>query len=200
MESATPCRSAAASVTLYTVGHSTRTWEELVDLLHSFDIRCVWDVRRYPGSRRFPQFERAHMETALPREEIAYQWAEALGGRRRSTAGASSPNQGLESPGLRAYADHMATDLFRQAVQRLVARAAATCSSVLCAERLYWKCHRRLLSDYLTSLGVHVVHLVEAGRCVEHVLTPGVVLQPGGGVLYLCRSRGGGPHAGGLFG
>jgi len=167
------------------VGHSTRPWDVLVGILKEYALQAVVDIRRYPSSRRFPHFNRGDMERALPALGMEYHWFEALGGRRNPCSkGFSSPNAGLRSPGFRAYADYMCTEEFRQAVKGLFDLCAHRTCVLLCAERLYWKCHRRILSDYLTSLGIDILHIDGLGVCQRHVVTPGAVLQTGGGVLY----------------
>jgi uncharacterized protein (DUF488 family) len=171
--------------TIYTIGHSTRPWDIFVDVLREYAIQAVVDIRRYPGSKRFPHFNRGEMECSLPRLGIEYHWFEALGGRRTiSSKGPTSPNQGLRTLGFRAYADYMGTEDFRSAVTQLLALCTQRTCALLCAERLYWKCHRRLASDYLTSLGIDVFHVEEQRICRKHMITPGAVLQDEGGVLY----------------
>jgi uncharacterized protein (DUF488 family) len=172
------------SLRLFTVGHSNRSFEDFLSLLREFGIQVVVDIRRYPGSRKFPHFNRAVLCNLLKAEDIEYLWLEALGGRRHTGTNDKSPNAGLKSPGFRNYADHMTTDGFREAVRELVSVAVKLPTAVMCAEKLYWKCHRRLLSDHLVAQGVEVVHIVESGRIFAHKLTAGAVVTANGGVCY----------------
>ena len=170
-------------IAIYTIGHSTREWPKFVFLLKENGILLVVDVRRYPHSQRFPQFNREQLELNLATEGISYVWMEAMGGWRRKILRADSPNEGLHSVGLRNYADHMLTAEFEVAVQQLLSAAAQKAAAILCAERLYWKCHRRLLCDYLVSRGVQVLHIEDENKISRHRLTSGAVLTPGG-VVY----------------
>lgn len=174
---------------LFTLGHSNRPFEDFLSLLRGVDIRVVADIRRYPSSRKFPHFNREVLRKLLKAEDIEYLWLEALGGRRHTGKNDKSPNAGLESPGLRNYADHMAADEFRVAVQKLLSVAGSATgaklpTAVMCAEKFYWKCHRRLLSDHLVAQGVEVLHIIEPGRVSAHKLTPGAVVTTNGGVCY----------------
>ncbi len=161
---------------VFTIGHSNLSFEQFISLLKEFEIHLVADIRRYPSSRKFPHFNRLTLSEKLKAENIDYLWLEALGGRRHTTAGNKSLNMGLKSLGFRNYADYMATDEFRKAVQRLLSAAARSRTSVMCAEKLYWKCHRRLLSDYLTAQGIEVVHILDPGKTSIHSLTPEAVV------------------------
>ena len=115
---------------------------------------------------------------------MQYVWIEALGGLRHTGTDEESPNVGLKSPAFRNYADHMMTEEFRGAVQGLVALAANEPTAIMCAERFFWKCHRRLLSDFLVAQGVAVEHIVEAGNLRPHKLTSGAIVTEEGGVIY----------------
>ena len=168
---------------LYTIGHSNLPIESFVSLLKEFGIDLVADIRRYPSSRKFPHFNRPALFESLASEGIDYLWLEALGGRRHGGKNEKSPNVGLTSPGFRHYADYMATNEFRSAVQKLLSAAAKLRTTIMCAERLYWKCHRRILSDYLVSKGVEVVHIIGPGEALNHTLSPYAVVVENG-VLY----------------
>jgi len=172
------------SLKVFTVGHSNRSSEEFLSLLKEFEICVVADIRRYPSSRKFPHFNREVLLKLLSKQNMGYIWLEALGGRRHAGKNDKSPNAGLESLGFRNYADHMSTDEFRSAVKELLSTAATSRTAVMCAEKLYWKCHRRLLSDYLTAQGVEVKHIVEAGKLQPHRLTPGAVITADAAVIY----------------
>lgn len=156
---------------IFTVGHGNRTLAELLHLLQCAGTGTLVDVRRFPGSRRHPHFARASLETALPAVGIAYLWAgEHLGGRRRPLP--DSPHSAVRNDSFRAYADHMGTPLFQEAVEALRGLAEKQVVTVMCAERLPWRCHRYFLADALLLAGVRVLHLVEAETPREHRLSP----------------------------
>jgi uncharacterized protein (DUF488 family) len=163
---------------IFTIGHSTRSSEQFISLLKEFGVKTLVDIRRYPASRRFPHFNGPALRELLKGEDIEYLWLEDLGGRRYKPANEPSPNAGLKTLGFRNYADYMATNEFRAAVQELLSAAGMSQTAVMCAEKLYWRCHRRLLSDYLTAHGVAVEHIVEAGNAQPHRLTAGAVITP----------------------
>ena len=168
---------------IFTIGHSNLPFEHFVSLLREFEIRLVADIRRYPSSRKFPHFNQPALNELLKAKNIDYLWLEALGGRRHAPASDKSLNAGLRSPGFRSYADYMATAEFRNGVRELLSVAARSRTAIMCAEKLYWKCHRRLLSDYLTAQGVQVIHIIEQGKTSEHTLTPDAVITETG-VIY----------------
>jgi len=156
---------------LLTVGHGTLPGEAFVGLLRHAGVALVVDVRRYPGSRRHPQYGRDAFAAALAEAGIAYQWEEALGGRR--PVAADSPNVALRNAGFRGYADHMATVEFREALDRVLTDASQ-CMAILCAESLWWRCHRRLIADAAQLLrGAEVRHLGHDGRLTPHTVTEG---------------------------
>ncbi len=156
-----------------TVGHGALTAEAFAAVVAGASIELVVDVRSYPGSRRHPQFGRSRMEAWLPGAGVGYEWLPALGGRRRPLDG--SPNTALRHAGFRGYADHMATPEFGEALDGLVGRAAERRTAVMCAEALWWQCHRRLLADALVLLrGIEVRHVFHDGRTEPHRLTEGV--------------------------
>jgi uncharacterized protein (DUF488 family) len=158
---------------LLTVGHGTLEGAGLIALLGDAGLAQVVDVRRFPGSRRHPQFGRDALAKALEGAGIGYRWDEALGGRRSVVPG--SPNVALRNAAFRGYADHMATEEFRAALARLIAQGAQLPTTVLCAESLWWRCHRRLLADAAVLLhGAEVFHLGHDGRLTVHVPTDGV--------------------------
>jgi uncharacterized protein (DUF488 family) len=169
---------------IFTVGHSNLSFEQFVLLLREFGVCLVADVRRYPSSRKFPHFNRKVLCKLLAVENIGYLWLEALGGRRHTGKNHKSPNIGLKSLGFRNYADHMATDEFRTAVQKLLSMATTTRTAIMCAEKFYWKCHRRFLGDYLVAQGIEVVHIVGPSKLSAHKLKPHAVITGGRGVLY----------------
>jgi uncharacterized protein (DUF488 family) len=162
-----------AEVELLTVGHGTLPADDLATLVVGHGVALVVDVRSYPGSRRHPQFGRTELGAWLPEAGVAYRWEPRLGGRRPVRA--DSVNVALRNAAFRGYADHMTTPEFRQALDDVLADAAARPTAVMCSESLWWRCHRRLLSDAATLVGgAAVAHLMHDGRMVPHPLTDGV--------------------------
>lgn len=166
---------------LYTVGHSTRSAEELRALLLEADIRTLADVRRFPASRRNPQHERTALEHSLAEADIRYVWlGESLGGRRgRVMPAEESPNRAWKVAGFRNYADAMETAQLQAGAAELGALAREAPTAVLCAERFWWRCHRRLLADLFTVRGFRVVHLVDPGKTQEHELAEFAKVEDG---------------------
>jgi uncharacterized protein (DUF488 family) len=161
-----------STTTLFTLGHGTADAQTFTDRLRAASVERVVDVRRFPGSRRWPWFGAAQMALWLPEHGIAYVPATDLGGRREPLAG--SPNVVLRERGFRGYADYMATEPFRNALARLLGEAAESPTAIVCSETLWWRCHRRLISDAAVLLGgAAVVHLIGETRQV-HRLTEGV--------------------------
>lgn len=155
--------------TLWTVGHSTRSLDEFLDLLAAHEIELVADVRRFPGSRRLPHFAREPLAAALESRGIAYEWIPELGGRRRPDP--DSPNVGWRHPAFRAYADHVATEEFARGLFALLMAAEGVRTAVMCSELLWWRCHRRLIADVVLSLGIPVLHIRDEGPAEPHRLT-----------------------------
>jgi uncharacterized protein (DUF488 family) len=158
-----------ASLEVFTIGHSTRSSEELLRLLKAHGVEQVVDVRSIPRSRRHPQFEKEALAAALDAEGVAYTHLKELGGFRRARP--DSPNAGLRHPSFRGYADHMLTGEFAAGLERLLELASSRTTAVLCAEGDPMRCHRRLLSDSLVARGVRVRHITSARRAYEHTLT-----------------------------
>lgn len=157
--------------TVRTVGHGTSDADELGELLRGAGVTELVDVRRYPGSRRHPQFSSEAMATWLSEHGIGYRHLESLGGRRKLAP--DSPNIGLRNEQFRAYADHMATEEFAAGVEDLLRDAGDQSVAVLCAESVWWRCHRRLLADHLVLVNdVVVEHLFHDGRLTRHEPTP----------------------------
>lgn len=169
---------------LFSVGHSNRPIEDFLFLLKAHGIKLLADIRRYPGSRKFPHFNQGNLGRHLAAESIQYVWFEKLGGFRNFTLNENSPNNGLESPAFRNYADYMMTDEFGLAAQELLSFCERGVTCMMCAEKFFWKCHRRLLSDYLTVQGVLVEHIIEANSLENHTLTPGIIISERGQVVY----------------
>jgi uncharacterized protein (DUF488 family) len=156
--------------TLYTVGHSNRTWEDFVALLRAHGVQQIADVRRFPGSRRLPQFNDAHLARHLPEAGIAYLPFPDLGGRRRPSD--DSPNTGWRNDGFRGYADYMQTSTFADALSALAAQAAQTPTAVMCAEAVPWRCHRSLIADGMLVRGWQVLDIMSPTSAKPHKLTP----------------------------
>ena len=155
--------------TVWTVGHSTRPLEEFLGLLGTHRVELVVDVRRFPGSRRLPHYGGAAIAAALEAQAVAYYWLPALGGRRRPDP--ASPNLGWRHPAFRAYADHVATEEFAEGLFELLMLAQGLRTAVMCAEALWWRCHRRIIADVLVALGVPVVHIRDAIAAESHNLS-----------------------------
>jgi uncharacterized protein (DUF488 family) len=168
--------------TVWTVGHSTRPLDEFLELLAAHGIELVVDVRRFPGSRRLPHYGEAALAAALDSRRVAYCWLPALGGRRRPgrrRPDPASPNLGWRHPAFRAYADHVATEAFAEGLFELLMLAQGCHTALMCAEVLWWRCHRRILADVLASLGVPVVHIRSALAAEPHRLSPPAALVDG---------------------
>lgn len=158
------------NVTVYSVGHSNRSMEQLLSLLHGAGLRLLVDIRSQPGSTRHPQFESEALRAELEEAGLQYHWAgRSLGGLR--TPHADSPHTALREDSLRGFADHMASDNFKKGAAQLINLASRSPTVMLCAERLPENCHRQLLSDYLLLQGVTVVHLLDPGMSREHQLS-----------------------------
>lgn len=153
---------------LFTVGHSTHEIDDFIALLRGRSIAAIADVRRFPGSRRNPQFGQERLAESLADEGIAYEWFEDLGGRRNVVPG--SPNGAWEVAAFQGYADHMATPEFHEALSDLLAGAATTPTTVMCSEAVPWRCHRSLIADAALARGARVLHIMDAG-VRPHVLT-----------------------------
>lgn len=144
----------------YTIGHSTRSRDELIAALQAHEITALADIRAFPMSRHVPQFNRDELAAALPQQGIAYQWIEKLGGRRkRVLPKGGSPNTALRSDSFRNYADYMLTPDFADGVGELLGLAKTHRVAYMCAERVYFRCHRMLVSDWLTAHGHDVFHI-----------------------------------------
>jgi uncharacterized protein (DUF488 family) len=154
---------------VWTIGHSTRPIDDFLQVLAAYDIELVADVRRFPGSRRVPQFAVAALESSLEERGIAYRWIPALGGRRRSDP--ASVNVGWRHQAFRAYADHIATQEFSDGLTELLMLAYGLRTAIMCAEILWWRCHRRIVADVLTMLGFEVVHIRDGTRSEVHRLS-----------------------------
>ncbi|HEX2105914.1 MAG TPA: DUF488 domain-containing protein [Solirubrobacteraceae bacterium] len=166
----------------FTIGHSSHAIDAFVGLLRDGGVRAVADVRRFPGSRRHPQFAREALAAELRAAGIAYTHLEALGGRRAVRPG--SPNDGWQVSGFQGYADHMASAAFAAGLGALEALATELPTAVMCAEALWWQCHRRLVADALVARGWTVEHIGPDGGRTVHELTPFAVPGEAGTLSY----------------
>src|SRR3954454_8489805 len=162
---------------IFTVGHSTHSLDELVGLLRRHGVSALVDVRMYPRSRRMPHFNSDALSVSLPAEGISYLHVRELGGRRSPVPG--SPNGGWREEQFQGYADHMATPEFAAGLERVEELARSTLAALMCAEGLWWRCHRRLTSDALLVRGWRVLHIAPDGATSEHELTPFAVVSDG---------------------
>jgi uncharacterized protein (DUF488 family) len=168
---------------VYTIGHGARPIDDFLNVLRWVSVRVVVDIRRFPGSRRHPQFGREALSAALAAAGIGYDWqGDALGGRRSALA--RSRHSALHSRAFAGYADHMDSAEFRRAVTALIERAAAERPAIMCAETVWWNCHRMLVADALTLRGAEVVHLLAVGRREVHRLHATVRRDADGWPLY----------------
>jgi uncharacterized protein (DUF488 family) len=161
---------------LFTVGHSNLDAAKFLDLLGRHDIEVLVDVRRFPGSRSFPHFNAESLSKTLVDNGIDYYWIEELGGRRAKSAGRTSQNTGLRNASFRNYADYMQTDAFRAGIDRLTQIAAEKRTVIMCAESVYWRCHRRLVADFLLAHDWTIHHIFPTGETRPHQPTAGVRL------------------------
>lgn len=155
--------------TVWTIGHSTRPLQEFLALLDEYKIEAIADVRRFPGSRRHPHFATEAMAESLPAHGIAYQWIQKLGGRRKVHPG--SPNTAWRNASFQGYADYIATPEFGEGLAELLKLAVGKRTAMMCAEVLWWRCHRSLVSDVLKLRGIEVIHILDATHTTEHPYT-----------------------------
>ncbi len=157
-------------MTLYTIGHSTRTLDELASALHAHGIETLVDIRAFPMSRRLPHFNRESLESELSKRGIHYVWMKALGGYRKSTR-KDSPHTALRNASFRNYADYTLTPGFEEAMGELLRLAEQSRTAYMCAERVYFRCHRMIVSDWLLAHGHDVLHIDAEGPARPHKLT-----------------------------
>lgn len=167
---------------LFTVGHSSRELSELLGLLTAAGVELLVDVRRFPGSKRYPHFSGDNLAPALADAGIGYEHPAGLGGRRRGSP--DSRNTAWRNAGFRAYADHMASPEFQLALSHLEELARRRPAAVMCAEAVPWRCHRRLIADALVARGWEVVHLIGPDRQEVHELHPDAVVEDDGRLIY----------------
>ena len=157
------------NVVLWTIGHSNRSLESFLKLLASFEIRALADVRRFPGSRRWPHFASEALRDALSARGIAYEWLPSLGGRR--AARPDSSNTGWRNASFRGYADYMETEEFAAGLTALMSMTCAMPTAMMCAEALWWQCHRSLIADAVEVSGIPVMHILGSENAVRHPMT-----------------------------
>lgn len=155
--------------TVWTIGHSTRDLQVFIKMLKSFHIEKLVDVRSYPGSRKFPQFNKEAMEISIPKEQIEYEHMRDLGGRRRTSKDSKNSNWRLAS--FRGYADYMEKDEFKAAIGELESIASTKRVAYMCAEAVWWSCHRSMISDYLKANGWKVMHIMDFDKAEVHPYT-----------------------------
>jgi uncharacterized protein (DUF488 family) len=154
---------------ILTIGHSTRPLGTLIELLQRHSVALLADVRRFPASRTQPQFNRESLPGALREAGIGYAWHEALGGRRR--AAADSHNTRWRNASFRGYADYMQTPAFAAALKMLMEWSSSAPTAIMCAEAVWWQCHRKLIADALVARGIEVRHIMSAKAAPAHALT-----------------------------
>ena len=162
---------------IWTIGHSTRKLEEFLSLLIVYKTELLVDVRAFPGSKRYPHFNKESLEVSLKNSAIDYHHMPALGGRRK--ANADSINTAWRHPAFRGYADYMQTEQFNSEIAVLEILASKTRTAFMCSEALWWKCHRALISDYLKIRGWQVLHIMEKAKITEHPFTSAVRTDQG---------------------
>lgn len=165
-----PLKTKTNSPTVFTIGHSTRPWDEFRNLLRTHGIQRVVDVRTIPRSRHNPQFNRGTLSKKLRGAKIGYVHLRKLGGLRHARR--DSPNAGWRNSSFRGYADYMQTPEFERALDRLIKLASQKKSAIMCAEAVPWRCHRSLIADALVIRGIPVAHIVSAAKPRMHSLTP----------------------------
>lgn len=169
----------------FTIGHSNRSLEELVELLRSAGIDLLADVRKFPRSRTNPQFNEDTLAEALPQLKISYEWMGALGGRRGIAKSVSPDVNGLwRNLSFHNYADYALSAEFSAGLRNLIERGRQQRCSIMCSEAVWWRCHRRIIADYLIASGEEVFHIMAPGRLEPAQLTQGAVVREDGKVVY----------------
>jgi uncharacterized protein (DUF488 family) len=173
------------ATTIYTIGHSTRPAAEFIDLLHEVGVDCVVDVRSIPRSRTNPQYNADVLPQSLAPEGIAYRHLRALGGLRpRRKAQSPSANTLWHNQSFQNYADYAETEAFRAGLDELRTLAQTHRCAVMCAEAVWWRCHRRIIADYLLTAGIPVGHVMGPGKIEPATLTPGAQIMADGSLVY----------------
>ena len=159
----------AIQKTIYTIGHSTRTLEEFIELLETFSIEMLADVRSYPGSRRYPHFNKENLAKELPLKNILYIHIPALGGRRKTLP--ESKNTVWKNNAFRGYADYMETNEFKKGIEELENISFKYKTAFMCSEAVWWRCHRSMIADYLKAEGWKILHIINNKNAEEHPYT-----------------------------
>ncbi len=154
---------------IWTIGHSTRPIVEFIELVRMNGIEVVADVRRFPSSRAYPQYNEPALRSALGAEAIEYVWLPSLGGRRRPLP--HSPNDAWRNEAFRGYADHLATEEFASGLFDLLMIADGAPTAIMCSEAVWWRCHRSLIADVLRSIGIDVQHIIDSAKTTVHPFT-----------------------------
>lgn len=160
---------------LWTIGHSTHDQPSFIKLLQQHGINLLIDIRTYPGSKRYPQYNQDQLSEGLANAGIGYEHLAELGGRRKIEA--ESANTNWHNPSFRAYADHMMTSEFRQGIEKLINLAKGKRAVIMCAEAGWWRCHRGLIADYLKLLGFKIIHILGIDKTEEHPFTSAATVE-----------------------
>jgi uncharacterized protein (DUF488 family) len=155
--------------TIWTIGHSTRPIEEFLGLLAGARIGAIADVRSFPGSRKYPQYGKEALAATLATHAISYHWLQALGGRRRVLP--DSPNTAWRNASFRGYADYMSSTEFEHGLTQLLQVASKAHTAIMCAEAVWWRCHRSMIADAMRARGIEVIHILDANHSMVHPMT-----------------------------
>lgn len=173
----------ASAPRVFTIGHSTRGFDELMGMLRRNGVTDLVDIRSLPGSKKFPQWDQEVMRQAMP-DDIRYRWMRNLGGRRYTRVGTPTPNTFWRVKAFRDYADYMATDAFHAGLGELVQLARTAVPAIMCSEAVPWRCHRRLVTDALLAAGCEVYDIMSATVTRRAALTPAAVVDEDGSITY----------------
>jgi uncharacterized protein (DUF488 family) len=181
-----PIAPLASPKTIWTIGHSTRPFEDFLGLLVESRIEVIADVRSFPGSRKFPQYDKEALAASLLAQAIGYHWLPALGGRRKALS--DSPNIAWRNASFRGYADYMSTTEFAQGLLQLLNVANKARTAIMCSEAVWWRCHRSMIADVLRVRGIEVLHILNAKHTVVHPMTAPARIV-GGTLTYAVAER-----------
>lgn len=166
---------ASSKKIIYTIGHSTHSMETFISMLQSFEIRLLVDIRSLPGSRKYPQFNQDNLQTVLSENGIHYYYLKALTGRRKMLK--NSHNDRWRNTSFRGYADYMESKEFKDAIEEIEELAEKETTAYMCAEAVWWRCHRSMVSDYLKARGWEVRHILNVGKVKEHPYTSPAIVE-----------------------